>query len=188
MTIYNKRIYRKIWEKVNGPIPKEPNGRSYDIHHIDGCHENNNIDNLMCITRQEHYDIHYAQGDFKACQLLAIRLKYTPEKLSEIASLAAKKAIKEGRHPFQRKSYANPFAKRKDGSSIASDRVKLGLNSKNTHPQFNHTVYTFKHKQSNQIIQTTYYDFRTKMEINAGNLSQLILGRRKSVDGWILLP
>jgi hypothetical protein len=96
MTIYNKRIYRKIWEKVNGPIPKEPNGRSYDIHHIDGCHENNNIDNLMCITRQEHYDIHYAQGDFKACQLLAIRLKYTPEKLSEIASLASKKAIKEG--------------------------------------------------------------------------------------------
>jgi hypothetical protein len=28
--------YRKVWEKINGPIPKDDLGRSYEIHHIDG--------------------------------------------------------------------------------------------------------------------------------------------------------
>ena len=31
--------YRKIYEKVYGPIPREDNGRSFEIHHIDGNKE-----------------------------------------------------------------------------------------------------------------------------------------------------
>lgn len=50
--------YRKIWEKENGPIPKDENGRSYDIHHIDGNRKNNSIENLMCVSIQDHYEIH----------------------------------------------------------------------------------------------------------------------------------
>lgn len=26
--------YRKIWGKAHGPIPKDDNGMTYDIHHI----------------------------------------------------------------------------------------------------------------------------------------------------------
>jgi hypothetical protein len=56
-------IYRKIYEQNFGPIPKEPNGRTYEIHHIDGNHNNNDPTNLSAMTIQEHYDIHYSQGD-----------------------------------------------------------------------------------------------------------------------------
>ena len=33
--------YRKIYEQHHGPIPIDESGRTYDIHHIDGNHFNN---------------------------------------------------------------------------------------------------------------------------------------------------
>ena len=37
MDIYQKN-YRKIWVERHGPIPLDENGRTYEIHHIDGDH------------------------------------------------------------------------------------------------------------------------------------------------------
>jgi hypothetical protein len=66
-----KRInYRWLWEKEFGPIPKEPNGRSYQLHHIDSNPENNNFDNLQLCTLAEHIEIHRKQGDEYAVMLL----------------------------------------------------------------------------------------------------------------------
>jgi len=65
--------YRHIWESVYGEIPKDENGRSYEIHHIDGNKKNNVISNLMCISIKDHYNIHYKQGDWEACALIASR-------------------------------------------------------------------------------------------------------------------
>lgn len=59
--------YRKIWEEHYGPIPFDNNDRRCEIHHIDSNRENNEISNLMLVTIQEHYDIHYFQGDWAAC-------------------------------------------------------------------------------------------------------------------------
>jgi hypothetical protein len=51
--------YRKIWEEYNGKkIPK-----GYHIHHIDGNHSNNDPNNLICCSPQEHWNIHFQQGD-----------------------------------------------------------------------------------------------------------------------------
>ena len=66
-----KRDYRKLWIEQHGEIPKDEFGRSYEIHHKDGNHFNNSIDNLVCISIKEHYDIHYAQGDYGACVMIA---------------------------------------------------------------------------------------------------------------------
>ena len=79
MTIYSKnrtpsRIYRKIYEDNYGPIPKDQEGRSYEIHHIDGNHKNNDINNLIAVTMKDHYDIHYAQGDYGSCYLMALKM------------------------------------------------------------------------------------------------------------------
>jgi len=60
MTIYNTTNYRKIYEQYYGPIPRDEQGRSYEIHHIDGNHSNNDPTNLKCVSIQEHYDIHYS--------------------------------------------------------------------------------------------------------------------------------
>ena len=50
--------YRKIYENHYGEIPIDENGRIFEIHHIDGDHDNNHYTNLMAVTIHEHYDIH----------------------------------------------------------------------------------------------------------------------------------
>lgn len=76
--------YRKIWEHYHGIIPVDENGRTYEIHHIDGNRENNDINNLLCISIKEHYDIHYKQGDYGACVMIAKRMELPTDYLSEI--------------------------------------------------------------------------------------------------------
>lgn len=97
----NVRFYRKLWEQHHGrPIPTDKFGRSYDIHHIDGDYTNNSIENLYACPIQEHYDIHFKQEDWRACVLIARRMKMSPELLSELARKAALKRVSEGTHPF----------------------------------------------------------------------------------------
>lgn len=98
--------YRKIYENHYGPIPKDETGRSFEIHHIDGNRSNNDPINLKCVSIQEHYDIHYSQGDWAACLKIGSKMKISPEELSNIASLNSKKRISEGTHPFKRKGFA----------------------------------------------------------------------------------
>ena len=57
-----KANYRKIWEEYTSlKIPK-----GFHIHHIDGNRENNNPENLMCISPEEHFNLHLVQGDIVA--------------------------------------------------------------------------------------------------------------------------
>ena len=53
--------YRKLWESIHGIIPKDSSGRTFDIHHIDGNRKNNSIDNLICLSLEDHYKIHLKQ-------------------------------------------------------------------------------------------------------------------------------
>lgn len=93
-------IYRKIYEEKFGPIPVDEDGRSYHIHHIDGNHQNNDITNLMCVSLQEHYDIHYSQGDYGACWFLSKVMKFTPKQLSELSKKVQQDRKNKGTHPF----------------------------------------------------------------------------------------
>lgn len=92
--------HRKIYEQYHGIIPKDSNGRTYDIHHIDGNHSNNCIENLKAVSLQEHYDIHYSQGDYGACWLIARKLKMSPNELSELSKKVQLERIKNGTHHF----------------------------------------------------------------------------------------
>jgi uncharacterized Zn-finger protein len=83
--------YRQIYENHVGPIPKDATGRSYEIHHIDGDRNNNTVSNLIAVSLQEHYDIHFTQGDYNACRLMRIqRMDYTVAELADLNSKAKK--------------------------------------------------------------------------------------------------
>lgn len=106
MTIYSTKrtsstFYRRIYEKHFGPIPRDSDGRSFDIHHIDGNDKNNNVANLVAVTIQEHYNIHYSQGDWAACLSISKRMKLSPEEKSELARKNAASQIARGIHPWQ---------------------------------------------------------------------------------------
>lgn len=101
MTTYNtKSHYRKIYRDHYGPIPVDENGRTFEIHHIDGNRKNNDPSNLIAVSIQEHYDIHYAQKDWGACHYLLIRMKRSPEEISKMASMVARQKLEEGTHLF----------------------------------------------------------------------------------------
>lgn len=101
MCIYcNTTNYRKIYENHVGPIPKDRDGRTFDIHHIDGNRSNNSIDNLIALSIQDHYNTHYSQGDWMASWKLGIKMKMSPEELSHLASNASRKRVKNGTHNF----------------------------------------------------------------------------------------
>jgi hypothetical protein len=66
--------YRKIWEEYyKQAIPKDDKGRSYEIHHIDGNRANNSIENLLCVSIEEHWRVHISRGEMGAANLIAKR-------------------------------------------------------------------------------------------------------------------
>ena len=100
MSVMSVSDYRKLWKSYNGPIPRDTNGKRYDIHHIDGNHKNNSIENLKAVTLDEHYNIHYKQKDFAACSAIAIRMALTKEEQFNLLSSIAKERVTNGTHPF----------------------------------------------------------------------------------------
>jgi hypothetical protein len=69
------RNHRSVWEKHYGKIPVDENGQTYEIHHIDGDVTNNDISNLMCVSKREHAQIHFDQGDYSAAYAILKRTK-----------------------------------------------------------------------------------------------------------------
>ena len=93
--------YRKIWEEHNGPIPLDENGVSYQIHHIDGNPQNNDISNLQCLSVEEHYKLHLEQGDIAAANALKhfwLHSKITGWKHKESTKKKISKALKGHKH------------------------------------------------------------------------------------------
>lgn len=141
MSIYTGNNYRKIYEHHYGPIPKDETGRTYDIHHIDGDHSNNHPSNLKAVSLQEHYDIHYSQGDYGACWFLARDMKLSPDERSALASKNNIRKVEAGTHhllsgEIQRasarsrvKDGSHHLLKSKDGISLSSKRVAAGTHN-----------------------------------------------------------
>jgi hypothetical protein len=130
--------YRRIYENHNGPIPKDETGRTYDVHHLDGNRQNNSLDNLIALSIQEHYYIHYQQGDYSSCWLLGKKMGMSHQQQSELMTKSARTRVENGTHPFQRrndgtslagdmvKEGRHPLQRRADGSSSSMDRIKNG--------------------------------------------------------------
>jgi hypothetical protein len=102
-------IYRRIYEQHFGPIPRDEDGRTYDVHHIDGNRKNNDPSNLVALSIKEHYKVHHEQGDYGAALRIIARMRVPPELLSELGRKNVEDQVAKGKHPFlggevQRKS------------------------------------------------------------------------------------
>ena len=134
MGIYSKKkrdtSYHRIWIEHNGPIPKDEQGRSMEIHHIDGDKTNNDISNLQLVTIQEHYEIHLNQKDWGACHMIAVRMNKSPEEISHFARLGQLRLIEQGVHhlcgpDFNLKRVANGTHHWLDGTKSSETQRKL---------------------------------------------------------------
>ena len=76
MTTSIHKPHRKVWHDHYGDIPLDENGVTFEIHHINSDHNDNRIDNLLCLSIEDHYQLHYEQGDYYACASLLKRIKH----------------------------------------------------------------------------------------------------------------
>ena len=72
--------------------------------------------------------------------------------------------------------------KHTEESKIKWSAVKKGRNN----PSYDHTVYRFEHKEGGTFTRTQY-DFREEYSLNSGQLSQVIQGNYKTINGWRLV-
>jgi hypothetical protein len=129
---------RKIYLKHYGTIPVGNDRRPYEVHHVDGNPENNDIGNLVAISIQDHYATHYAQGDWAACVRIAAKLKLPQEVLSELSRKNATKVnartIADGTHNFLGANN-HVHAKIKAGTyHLLGPAQNLARVAKGTHP------------------------------------------------------
>ena len=117
------KVHRRIYEDYhNVRLPSD-----VEIHHIDGNHDNNDIINLKPVSIEEHYQIHYSQGDWAACLLMSHRMKINPEEKSKLASLAAHKGNAEGKCGFSlgHASKAGKIGGKKGGAYAKENRTGI---------------------------------------------------------------
>ena len=184
MTIYKTKrksttFARRIYTKNHGQIPKDSLGRSYDIHHIDGNHENNDPENLKAVTIQEHYDIHYSNNDWGACYAISLRMNKSPKLIAELASLTNLERIKCGTHNFQ---------KRDDGTTAIGDAFKTGIKNHigRKNPRFDNNIYHFRNVNTKEIVSMTQYDFTCTFNLNKGAVCSMLKNKKghRTVKGW----
>ena len=132
--------YRDVWIDHYGEIPVDSDGRTYEIHHIDGNRENNDITNLIALSLDDHYSIHKLQGDYSACLLMSVqRMNRTPEQISDDARQSILKRMSEGTAPFQDPD----FLKRKSEEMRA---IQLDLAAAGSH-NFQNPEFIQQHRQ-----------------------------------------
>lgn len=59
--LWTDSLHRAMWRAAHGDIPP-----GHDIHHVDGDHNNNVLENLECIPKAEHARRHNAFAGFNA--------------------------------------------------------------------------------------------------------------------------
>ena len=197
----NKVNYRKIYRDHYGSIPKDENGRTYEVHHIDGNHNNNNPENLKAVSVREHYDIHKSQGDWAACQAISLTFDITREERSELSRNTQLKLVEEKRHHFsggevvhqQIENGKNALVGGSVQSKTNRDRVANGSHqflkeNRNFEWNYDEIVYCWENIKTGERVNMLRKDFIKTYNVNAGNVYSMIRrGTYKSVGGWRII-
>jgi len=184
----NHHYYRKLYENYYGAIPKDDDGRSYDVHHIDGNSDNNCKENLVALSIKEHYKVHYDQKDWGSCWSISLRMKISPEEKSEIAKKIATQRVSDGTNYFVSKENAERMRLIQNERSANGTHVFIGSNKKEEHPQYDHTIRVWRNKITHQIVHMTNYELRTAYNLKGGAVSRVVNNKGlKSTDGWELI-
>ena len=208
MCIYcNTNKYRKIYENHHGKIPVDVNGKKFHIHHIDGNNKNNNPNNLIALSEEDHYLIHLKQGNYGAASRLAKRKFVTTIERSKLARLSMLKRmsssdyINPSKLDYVRKKQSESAKKRwslDDGSR--KDMFYKNMNSSDAKIKKIETrnkkspVYHLINVVSGIEVQMTRYDFiKNIFDGKLTYFNDLIpdkktgKSRKKTVKGWKLL-
>ena len=117
------------------------------------------------------------------------------KRVSKTTGLKRSKEFKKQRtgvnHPMYGKSNNSARNRMLNNNPAKTDRVKNILREANLgekSPVYDHTLYTFIHKDGNIVIMTQY-NFRTTYNLDSGAVNKLINKHQgyKSVKGWSII-
>ena len=100
MTRKQLNKHQRIWVKNHGPIPE-----GYHIHHIDGNNKNNDLDNLICVSRKMHGAFHLDRWE----NLGLAKDNYAAIVLGTPASTPWNKGVRCPEHSKRMKNNQNPL-------------------------------------------------------------------------------
>ena len=169
--------YRHIWVAANGPIPVDDKGRSYEIHHINGNHKDNRLENLQCISIEEHYNIHLQQEDYGAAFRIAQRLNIPADIKSELMRKSNKVRVENGIHSFQRDD-----VKKKSQATIL-DRVKKGTHGLQNKETLNKAIQAKRDKFTHdELAQHTRAGWENWKKQNGDPKQRTVQGSKVGAD------
>lgn len=205
MYIYKKNrtesyYYRKIYSENYGNIPTDEDGRTFDIHHLDGNTENNHPSNLIAVSITEHYEIHKKQGDVKACLAIAARMKISPEEKKKIAS----EANTGSKNPSYGSKWWNNgiievrtkikpigdnwipgrfgIAKKINDTKNKNGSQPVGKNN----GRFDHRIHKFINLVTGEIVSSTQYDFIKKYQLCRRSINRIVDGSKNKYKNWTI--
>ena len=87
----NETIHREVWTYYHGTIPVD-----HDIHHVDGDTANNTLDNLQCIDKTTHGQIHREKIPSRKVVCVVCGKEFSTRKIGEV-KYCSKKCQRAGR-------------------------------------------------------------------------------------------
>jgi hypothetical protein len=206
MNIYSKNrtgsyYYRKIYEQHFGKIPIDEEGRTFEIHHLDGDTENNSPENLVAVSIKEHFEIHLRQGDTKACLALAARMKISSAEKKRLASEAnqgennpsfGSRWWNDGENEIRTKTKPVGSQWQPGRSKTLKKKINDSKAQNGTHPsgrmngRFDHRIHIFKNLVTGEVVHSTQYDFRMSRGLNRKSINRLVCGYFKKFNDWII--
>ena len=155
------KYYRQIWEKHNDAciLP------GMHVHHIDGNRTNDDPNNLMVCTPEEHAELHRQMGD---------------KILSTGFILKANNGLGKPRSEEVKQKISN--SKKGIATMTHTDDSRLKISKKLGSKKFN----VYKKKTGEYVgTWTNISKCARDLNLNRGNLSGCVSGRAKSISGYI---
>jgi len=176
--------YRKIYQEYYGCSDEDMRGM--DVHHIDGNRKNNNPENLLLVTPEEHAQIHnndfimWARDGAKKGNRAYI------ERLRNEGPTEKEKIHWEN---LRNKLKSNPLHKghkhRDETRKIISQKKKELLETKSNHPMWGRTTYEVISPDGKTfIVSGGWKCWCAERGLSPSNLRRVALGKSKHHKGY----
>ena len=141
------------------------------------------IDAYSCLTKQGGYNICLFGNDRTGISLSdEHKRKIGLKSKNRHPTLETRNKISKSLKGYVHKPM--PQERKEQQSKIMKSR----FTDKTNHPFYDHSIYTLKHRLTNELFEGTRCEFYTKFNLCPQNVSRVLSGKEKSIKQWILIP
>lgn len=169
--------YRKLWIKHNGPIPVDEQGRSYEIHHIDGNRKNNILENLLCLSIEDHYKLHYDRGEYFAANLIAQRMEKPAKPIQKWDISDERRAAMRESKLGEKNPMKDPAVRQKVSEALKGRKKSLEAEAKRIESRKG-----FKHSEESKQKIRAALKGKAKTDEHKKQMSKSKIGHKRSQE------